>query len=155
MEVLSNQGLLISPNVAFPPITGQLDDSSKDSSEDSSPQSSDTSSAASSTTNTGTSLTHSSSSADKRLKETKWSKSEFITGCMIQTFEFMWIRWKPTKTTPASKSNLHHQSAESIPKFTDKTTNSIKISFKTEQWRIGNHETRGTPTDFAFETEPR
>ncbi|XP_066155730.1 rho guanine nucleotide exchange factor 18 isoform X2 [Euwallacea fornicatus] len=73
MEVLSSQGLLISPNVAFPPMAGPTDDSSKDSSEDSSPQSSDTSSAASSATQ-GSSLTHSASTVDKRAKESKWCK---------------------------------------------------------------------------------
>lgn len=72
MEVLTSQGLLISPNVAIP-VTGQLDDSSKDSSEDSSPQSSDTSSAASAVSSNQSSLSHSASTVDKR-KESKWGK---------------------------------------------------------------------------------
>ncbi|XP_030746560.1 rho guanine nucleotide exchange factor 2-like isoform X2 [Sitophilus oryzae] len=73
MEVLTSQGLLISPNVAIP-VTGQLDDSSKDSSEESSPQSSDTSSAASALSSTQSSTSHIASASDKR-KESKWAKS--------------------------------------------------------------------------------
>lgn len=73
MEVLTSQGLLISPNVAIP-VTGPLDDSSKDSSEESSPQS-DTSSAASAVGSTSsTSLTHSASTVERR-KDSKWTKS--------------------------------------------------------------------------------
>ncbi|ERL91348.1 hypothetical protein D910_08680, partial [Dendroctonus ponderosae] len=74
MEVLTSQGLLISPNVAIP-VTGQLDDSSKDSSEDSSPQSSDTSSATSAAN--PSSLSHSASTVDKR-KESKWNKGSNV-----------------------------------------------------------------------------
>lgn len=76
MEVLTSQGLLISPNVAIP-VTGQLDDSSKDSSEDSSPQSSDTSSAASAVSSNQSSLSHSASTVDKR-KESKWGKGNIL-----------------------------------------------------------------------------
>ncbi|XP_018579324.1 rho guanine nucleotide exchange factor 18 isoform X1 [Anoplophora glabripennis] len=80
MEVLTSQGLLISPNVAIP-VSGLADDSSKETSEDSSPQS-DTSSAASgvSSTTSGvsaanqTSLGHSASTAERR-KDSKWTKS--------------------------------------------------------------------------------
>ncbi|CAH1126288.1 unnamed protein product [Ceutorhynchus assimilis] len=72
MEVLTSQGLLISPNTSIP-VTGQMEDSSKDSSEDSSPQSSDTSSAASAVSSNQSSLSHSASTIDKR-KETKWNK---------------------------------------------------------------------------------
>lgn len=67
MEVLTNQGLLISPNVAIP-----VTDSSKDSSEESSPQS-DTSSAASAAGGSTTSLTHTASIAERR-KDSKWAK---------------------------------------------------------------------------------
>ncbi|XP_049818180.1 rho guanine nucleotide exchange factor 18 isoform X1 [Aethina tumida] len=69
MEVLTSQGLLISPNTAIP-VTGQLEDSSKDSSEESSPQS-DTSSAASAVS--ASSLSHSMSTAERR-KDPKWAK---------------------------------------------------------------------------------
>ncbi|XP_017773485.1 PREDICTED: rho guanine nucleotide exchange factor 18-like isoform X2 [Nicrophorus vespilloides] len=61
MEILTNQGLLISPNVALP-VTGQLDDSS----EESSPQS-DNSSAVSS------GAAH---STCERKKDPKWNKSQ-------------------------------------------------------------------------------
>ncbi|KAJ8962807.1 hypothetical protein NQ318_001207 [Aromia moschata] len=78
MEVLTSQGLLISPNVAIP-VTGLADDSSKETSEDSSPQS-DSSSAASAVSSTAsgvslnqTSLTHSTSTTERR-KDTKWTK---------------------------------------------------------------------------------
>ncbi|CAH0551320.1 unnamed protein product [Brassicogethes aeneus] len=70
MEVLTSQGLLISPNTAIP-VTGQLEDSS----EESSPQS-DTSSAASavgSGSGSGTSLTHTMSISERR-KDPKWTK---------------------------------------------------------------------------------
>ncbi|XP_050311680.1 rho guanine nucleotide exchange factor 18 isoform X2 [Anthonomus grandis grandis] len=87
MEVLTSQGLLISPNTTIP-VTGPLEDNS---SEDSSPQSSSdttTSSAASTTIGGGannnnnnsnqtssstSSLTYSASTVDKR-KESKWAK---------------------------------------------------------------------------------
>lgn len=73
MEVLTSQGLLISPNVAIP-VTNPLDDSSKDSSEESSPQS-DTSSAASGVGSSSTStLSHSASTVERR-KDSKWTKS--------------------------------------------------------------------------------
>ncbi|XP_076268316.1 rho guanine nucleotide exchange factor 18 cysts isoform X3 [Rhynchophorus ferrugineus] len=72
MEVLTSQGLLISPNVAIP-VAGQLDDSSKDSSEESSPQSSDTSSATSALSSQS-SMSHLTSVGEKR-KESKWGKS--------------------------------------------------------------------------------
>lgn len=77
MEVLTSQGLLISPNVAIP-VTGLVDDSSKETSEDSSPQS-DTSSAASAVSSTSgvstsqPSLTHSTSTTERR-KDSKWGK---------------------------------------------------------------------------------
>lgn len=79
MEVLTSQGLLISPNVAIP-VSGLADDSSKETSEDSSPQS-DSSSAASGVSSTASgvstnqaSLGHSSSTAERR-KDSKWTKS--------------------------------------------------------------------------------
>ncbi|KAL1501089.1 hypothetical protein ABEB36_006480 [Hypothenemus hampei] len=73
MEVLTSQGLLISPNLAIPV---QLDDSSKDSSEDSSPQSSDTSSTgATLPTNIPHSHGQASNTVDLKRKESKWSKS--------------------------------------------------------------------------------
>lgn len=72
MEMLTNKGLLV--NV---PITGSIaDDSSKDTSEDSSPQSdssSATSAVSSGASGCGSSLTHSSSSVDRR-KDSKWGK---------------------------------------------------------------------------------
>lgn len=71
MEVLTSQGLLISPNVALP-VTGQLEDSSKDSSEDSSPHS-ENSGASSCTSTTG--IIPSSNTAERR-KDSKWNKSE-------------------------------------------------------------------------------
>lgn len=80
MEVLTSQGLLISPNVAIP-VSGLADDSSKETSEDSSPQS-DSSSAASTVSSSvsgvstnQTSLTHSVSTTERR-KDSKWSKSK-------------------------------------------------------------------------------
>ncbi|KAF2896435.1 hypothetical protein ILUMI_09740, partial [Ignelater luminosus] len=66
MEILTNQGLLISPNVALP-VTGQLEDSSNQSSEESSPSQSEGSLGACSGSNphlTGT----------ERRKDSKWTK---------------------------------------------------------------------------------
>lgn len=72
MEVLTSQGLLISPNVALP-VTGQLEDSSKESSEESSPMS-DASNAQGGVVRTESMMsTH---TADRR-KDPKWTKSEF------------------------------------------------------------------------------
>ncbi|XP_065167145.1 rho guanine nucleotide exchange factor 18 isoform X2 [Atheta coriaria] len=68
MEVLTSQGLLISPNVALP-VTAQLDDSSTHSSEESSPQS-DSSAAITGAASSGGS-TH---STTERRKDPKWIK---------------------------------------------------------------------------------
>lgn len=91
MEVLTSQGLLISPNVAIP-VGGLADDSSKETSEDSSPQS-DSSSAASGVSSTAsgvssanqTSLGHSASTAERR-KDSKWTKSKYHYVNIINCF---------------------------------------------------------------------
>lgn len=69
MEILTSQGLLISPNVALP-VTGQNEDSSNHSSEESSPQSDISGNTPGSVSSSG-SLT--SMSTDKR--KDKWNKS--------------------------------------------------------------------------------
>lgn len=74
MEVLTSQGLLISPNVAIPVVGLADDNSSKETSEDSSPQS-DTSSAASAVSSTASGVSCNQSTVDRR-KDPKWSKSE-------------------------------------------------------------------------------
>ncbi|XP_022911930.1 rho guanine nucleotide exchange factor 18 isoform X3 [Onthophagus taurus] len=68
MEILTSQGLLISPNVALP-VASQVDDSSNQSSEESSPQSD----SAFVTTTSSASSTTSHSTAERR-KDSKWSK---------------------------------------------------------------------------------
>lgn len=74
MEVLTSQGLLISPNVALP-VTGQLEDSSKDSSEESSPHS-ENSGASSSVGAAGIGSSNTGSHTAERRKDSKWNKSE-------------------------------------------------------------------------------
>lgn len=75
MEVLTSQGLLISPNVAIP-VAGLTDDnSSKETSEDSSPQS-DTSSAASAVSSTASGISSNQSSTVDRRRDPKRTKSE-------------------------------------------------------------------------------
>lgn len=69
MEVLSSQGLLISPNVALP-VSGQLEDSSNQSSEESSPSQSEGSL---SSFSSGT-MPHTASM--ERRKDSKWNKSK-------------------------------------------------------------------------------
>ncbi|XP_045465556.1 rho guanine nucleotide exchange factor 18 isoform X4 [Harmonia axyridis] len=68
MEILTSQGLLISPNIALP-VTGQIDDSSKETSEENSPQSD--SSNSNSTSLSGS--TYSTSTVERR-KDSKWNK---------------------------------------------------------------------------------
>jgi hypothetical protein len=70
MEKLTNKGLIISPNVGTLPVSGQADDSSKDSSEDSSPQSDTSISMASSA-----SCPSSQTTTTERKKDAKWSKN--------------------------------------------------------------------------------
>lgn len=73
MEVLTSQGLLISPNVAIPVVGLADDNSSKETSEDSSPQS-DSSSAASAVSSTSGISCSQTSTVDRR-RDPKWNKS--------------------------------------------------------------------------------
>lgn len=75
MEVLTSQGLLISPNVALP-VTGQLEDSSKESSEESSPLS-EGSAAQSNVCSTGSGSSSNTHTAERR-KDSKWTKSKYV-----------------------------------------------------------------------------
>ncbi|XP_060526028.1 rho guanine nucleotide exchange factor 2 [Cylas formicarius] len=70
MEMLTNQGLLISPNVAIP-IVNQVDESPRDSSKEGSPQFSDT---PSNMSTASSSLSHSASVVADKRKESKWGK---------------------------------------------------------------------------------
>lgn len=75
MEVLTSQGLLISPNVAIP-VVGHVDDnSSKESSEDSSPQS-DSSSPASAVSSTASGISCNQTTTVDRRRDPKWNKGE-------------------------------------------------------------------------------
>lgn len=64
MEILTSQGLLISPNTPLP-VTGQLEDSSNHSSEESSPQSE---------AGGGSSGGSSAHSTSEKRKDSKWTK---------------------------------------------------------------------------------
>lgn len=70
MEILTSQGLLISPNTPLPVSSGLLEDSSNHSSEESSPQS-EGSGIATGGASSGGSSVH---SATERRKDSKWSK---------------------------------------------------------------------------------
>lgn len=84
MEILTNQGLLISPNVALP-VTGQLEDSSNHSSEESSPQS-EGSGIATGGASSGGSSVH---STTERRKDTKWSKGSIVI--KLQNDTLIWL----------------------------------------------------------------
>ncbi|XP_044744401.1 rho guanine nucleotide exchange factor 18 isoform X3 [Coccinella septempunctata] len=68
MEILTSQGLLISPNIALP-VTGQIDDSSKETSEENSPQSD----SSTSNSNSLSGSTYSTSTVERK-KDSKWNK---------------------------------------------------------------------------------
>lgn len=82
MEVLTSQGLLISPNVAIPVVGIADDNSSKDTSEDSSPQS-DSSSPASAVSSTASGVSCNQTSTVDRRKDPKWNKSTILLGQSI------------------------------------------------------------------------
>lgn len=71
MELLTSQGLLISPNIALP-VTGQIDDSSKETSEENSPQSD----SSTSNSNSLSGSTYSTSTVERR-KDSKWNRGRY------------------------------------------------------------------------------
>lgn len=76
MEVLTSQGLLISPNVAIPVVGLADENSSKETSEDSSPQS-DTSSAASAVSSAASGISCNQLTMDRR-RDPKWNKCKLF-----------------------------------------------------------------------------